>query len=53
MYRIVSQDETKVHHFNPESKKTDHAVEVSWLTPSDEIQEGAISREDNVFNFLG
>jgi histone-lysine N-methyltransferase SETMAR len=52
-YRIVTQVETWVHHFDPESKrKTKHAVEGHWLTPSKEIQESAISREDDRFNFL-
>jgi hypothetical protein len=32
-------------------QKTENAVGAPWLTPSEEIQEGAISRDD--FNFLG
>jgi hypothetical protein len=44
IYRIVSQDETFVHHFDPESKN--RAYSRSTLAhPSEEIQEGAISRE--------
>jgi hypothetical protein len=34
-------------------KTTEHAVEALWLNPSDEIQEGAICREEDGFNFLG
>jgi hypothetical protein len=34
-------------------KKTEHAFEASWLIPSEEIQEGVISREDDGFNSLG
>jgi hypothetical protein len=36
-----------------QNPKTEHALEVSWLTPTEEIQEGVISREDDGFNFLG
>jgi hypothetical protein len=32
-------------------KITEHAVEAPWLTPSEDIQECAISREDDGFNF--
>jgi hypothetical protein len=53
IYRIVPQDETWVHHFDPESKKTEHAVEAPWLTPSEKIPEGAICREDDASNFFG
>jgi hypothetical protein len=53
IYRIVTQDETWVHHFDPESKKKDHAVELPWLSPFEEIQESAISREDDGFIFWG
>jgi hypothetical protein len=35
------------------NKKTERAVKAPWLIPSEEIQEGAISREDDGFNFLG
>jgi hypothetical protein len=52
-YRIITQDETWVHRFDPELKKTEPAVETPWLTPSEEIQEGIISREDDGFNFFG
>jgi hypothetical protein len=53
IYRIVDQDETWVHHFDPKSKKKNRACSGSkWLTPSGEIQEDAISREDDVFNFF-
>jgi hypothetical protein len=39
-----------VHHFDPESKKkTEHAFKAAWLTPFEEIQVGAISREDGGF----
>jgi hypothetical protein len=31
---------------------TEYEMEAPWLTPSEEIQEGAISREDDGFNFL-
>jgi hypothetical protein len=31
--------------------KTKHTIEAPWLTPSEEIQEDAISREDDSFNF--
>jgi hypothetical protein len=53
IYRIVTQDETWVNHFDPESKKktTEDAVETSWLTLSEEIQEGAISSKDDGFIF--
>jgi hypothetical protein len=40
IYRIVSQDETWVHHFDPESK-------------NQSMQEGAINREDDYFNLWG
>jgi hypothetical protein len=33
--------------------KTEHAIEVPWLTPSKEFQERAISREDDDFNVFG
>jgi hypothetical protein len=36
-----------------QNPKTEHAVEAQWLTTSEKIQEGAISREDDGFNFLG
>jgi hypothetical protein len=36
-----------------QNPKTEHAVEAHWLTPSEEIQEGAIIREDDGFNFVG
>jgi hypothetical protein len=32
-------------------QKTEHAVETPWLAASEEIQEGAISRENDGFNF--
>jgi hypothetical protein len=32
--------------------KTEHAVEAHWHIPSEEIQEGAISREDDGFKIL-
>jgi hypothetical protein len=35
------------------TKKTEHAVEAPWLTPSEDIEEGAISREDDGFSCLG
>jgi hypothetical protein len=48
IYRIVPRDDTWVHHFDPKSKKQS----MQWkLTPSEEIQEGAISRKDDGFNF--
>jgi hypothetical protein len=47
VYRIVTQDETCVHHFDLESQKTEHAVEAHLIAPSEEIQESAISREDD------
>jgi hypothetical protein len=36
-----------------QNQKIEHAVEAPWLTPSEEIQEVAISSEDDGFNFLG
>jgi hypothetical protein len=33
-------------------QKLEHAVEAPWLIPSKDIQEEAISREDDGFNFL-
>jgi hypothetical protein len=33
-------------------QKTEHAMKAPWLNPSEEIQEGANSREDDGFNFL-
>jgi transposase len=58
IYRIVTQDKTWVHRFDPELKKThtqktEHAVQAPLLIPVEEIQEGTISREDNGFNSLG
>jgi hypothetical protein len=53
IYRIVTQDKTWVHHFDPESIKTEHAVDAPWLIPSEEIQERATSREEDGFNILG
>jgi hypothetical protein len=47
IYKIVTQYETWVH------AKKQHTVEAPWLIPSEEIQEGAISREDDGFIFLG
>jgi hypothetical protein len=32
IYQIVTQDETLVHHFDPESIETEHAVDVSLRT---------------------
>jgi hypothetical protein len=32
---------------------TENAVEAPWLTPSEEIHEGAISREDDGFRYFG
>jgi hypothetical protein len=52
IYRIVLRDETRVHHFNPESKKTQHAVQAPWLIYSEESQESAVSKEDDCFNVL-
>jgi hypothetical protein len=47
IYRIVTRNDSWVNHFDPESKKTEHAVEAPLLTSSEEIQEGAISREND------
>ena len=35
--QVVTQDETWVHHFDPESKNAKHAMEAPWLTPSKEV----------------
>jgi hypothetical protein len=48
VYRIVTKVETWVHHFDPEFK-----VEAPWLTHSEEFQEGALSIENESFNFWG
>jgi hypothetical protein len=34
-------------------KKVEHTVKAPWLTPSEEILECTISREDDGFTFLG
>jgi hypothetical protein len=49
IYRIVTEDQTWANHFDPESKKSEHAVP----HPSKEIQESAVSMEDDGFNYLG
>jgi hypothetical protein len=38
IYRIVTQDETWIHYFDPESKKTEHAVEAPWLPPPEKFK---------------
>jgi hypothetical protein len=38
--------------FRSRIQKTEHAGEAHWLTPSEEIQEDAIIREDYDFNFF-
>ena len=35
--RVVTQDETWFHHFDPESKMTKHAMGAPWLTPFQEV----------------
>jgi hypothetical protein len=52
IYRIVTQDKTLTHHFDPESKHSMQWKHVPWLTPSEEIQESAIKREDDSFKFM-
>jgi hypothetical protein len=37
--------------FRVKKKETEHAMEVSWLTTSEDIQEDAIRREDDVLMF--
>jgi hypothetical protein len=41
---------TSIHN---KKTTTEHTVEAPWLTPTEEIQEDAIIREDDGFNFLG
>ena len=45
--RIITQDETWVHHFDPETKTAKYAMEASWISTSKKIQEGSISRKDD------
>ena len=33
MCRVVTQDETWVHHFDPKAKKQEYAMEATCLTP--------------------
>ena len=33
MHRCVTKDETLVHHFDPEAKTAENAIEAPWLTP--------------------
>ena len=51
--RIVTGDETRVHHYDPESKKTKHGMEASLLSIAEEIQKTAFRQENHVDALLG
>jgi hypothetical protein len=51
--RIVTADETWVHHYEPESKRQEYGVETPGITNEEEIQDSIFRGKGDANRFLG
>ena len=53
LLNIVTGDESWIHHFDPEEKTTEHAIQAHFISSPEKIQNSAVCRQDSFDCFLG
>ena len=51
LLNIVTGDESCIHHFDPEKKKTEHGIQEHFISSSEKIQNNAVCRQDSLTVF--